>query len=48
MNKANKLISTLRKLVLTYLAIFLVVDGLSGPILDDQLGQLDGEERYFW
>ena len=33
--------------MLTYLAVFLVVDGLAGPVLDDQLGQLDGEERYF-
>jgi len=32
--------------VATYLTVFLIVDGLTGPVLDDQLGQLLRQESH--
>ena len=32
----------------TYLSVLFVVDDVSSPVLDDQLGQLRWQERYFW
>ena len=34
--------------VFTYLTVFLIVNCLSSPVLDDQLGQLDRQESHFW
>jgi hypothetical protein len=36
------------KIESTYLSVLFVIDDVSSPVLDDQLGQLRWQERYFW
>lgn len=43
-----KLAGTLAMVDFADLSVLFVIDDVSCPVLDDQLGQLRWQERYFW